>query len=363
MYQEPLQRASRSFPRPSPWLMTPALIVGTWLLSAQAPASDQVTALEKRVADLEARIGKTGNVIQIKAPFEVLGPDGKALLLVAEGQPKTAGVLISRTQYSGVVYTVDHAGDFQTGMGVNEEGHGVVYAFNKAGKIGAQLNGRGGVGVWNNEGTNVALMNATKDGKGRFSVWNGNTKVAALEDSGSGGALFVMKASDGQTAAMLTADGERGGALRVIGTEGKVTAAVMGSHNGGGLLAVAASSGKSLAEVGVSAEGRGLIQVFLPSGTPIAVMGQGGSGTNGGIFQVANAGGVKATLATATTGGGILQLISDGGVPTVEAGTLPNGRGTVRAGPFFKCTPLTASTPIIGIPGWTDCIVGGKEDK
>jgi hypothetical protein len=44
----------------------------------------------------------------------------------------------------------------------------------------------------------------------------------------------------------------------------------------------------------------------------------------------------------------------------VEAGTLPNGRGSVRAGPNYLCSPAQPATPVMsfGIP---DCLVGNKK--
>ena len=51
------------------------------------------------------------------------------------------------------------------------------------------------------------------------------------------------------------------------------------------------------------------------------------------------------------------------GTTTVEAGTTTDGRGIVRVGPYFKCSPITPSTPVMAIPGWTDCIMGSKNAK
>ena len=83
MNDAPLHRSTRPSSLPSPWLLTPALIAGTWLLSAQSPPSGaQLAALEARVAELEARISKAGNITQVKAPFIVIGQDGQAVLEV-----------------------------------------------------------------------------------------------------------------------------------------------------------------------------------------------------------------------------------------------------------------------------------------
>lgn len=44
--------------------------------------------------------------------------------------------------------------------------------------------------------------------------------------------------------------------------------------------------------------------------------------------------------------------------PHVEAGTMASGRGIVRVGPQYECNPVKPSTPVIGIPGFEDRIVG-----
>ncbi|HKP29269.1 MAG TPA: hypothetical protein VJU15_07690, partial [Gemmatimonadales bacterium] len=134
-----------------------------------------------------------------------------------------------------------------------------------------------------------------------------------------------------------------------------------GDRDGGGFLGLAARTGQTFAQAGISAEGRGLFQVFAPGGASIAVMGQGGPG-NAGIFQVANAGGVKATLTTAEGGGGLFQLVSTTGQVTVEAGTLQSGKGHVRVGPFWKCAAVHPATPAMSI-GHEDCLVGSLDAK
>jgi hypothetical protein len=282
--------------RPSPWLMTPALVAGTWLLAAQSPPSSaQLADLEKRVADLEARLGKAGDVTQVKAPFVVLGADGRPVLEVksSPNTKSTGAVLIARHPGTGGgVYTMDEAGRAQAGMGVAQEGHGAVYVFNKAGNISAKINGTGAVAVWNEAGANVATLNTTSAGKGRLSIWDGDTRVALLEDSAGSGTLTLMKDAGGQVIARLGMV-SGAGRLAVMGSEGGIGASLMGDHGGGGFLGLATRTGQTFAQAGLSGEGRGLFEVFAPGGASIAVMGQGGPG-NAGIFQVANAGGVKA---------------------------------------------------------------------
>jgi hypothetical protein len=111
----------------------------------------------------------------------------------------------------------------------------------------------------------------------------------------------------------------------------------------------------------VSEDGRGLLQVFGPGNRPIAVLTQ-ATDHPGGLLQISGDDGPVANV-MAGAHGGFFQLSNASGVPTVEAGTLTNGRGMVRVGPEYKCSPLKASTPVIGLPGFEDCLVGSVGGK
>ena len=151
------------------------------------------------------------------------------------------------------------------------------------------------------------------------------------------------------------------GAVSIMNSAGTPVAGLTLS-SGGGAIVVANGSGMGLAEMSVSNDGRGLFQVFGPGQRPIAVLTQ-AKETGGGLLQISNNIGPVANLTVGGTGGGYLQLTNSSGTPTVDAGTLPSGAGMVRAGPTYKCSPIKAATPVIGIPGFEDCLVGSIGGK
>ena len=177
-------------------------------------------------------------------------------------------------------------------------------------------------------------------------------------DQGKDAAL-IIKNSAGMTAAVLRAMGETG-ALSVMNASGKPVAGLLGSGAAGGMVAVTNTAGAMMARMGVTDDGRGLVQVHAKAGgLPIAVLTQALEG-DGGLLQISNSGRPVANLTVGTTGGGYLQLTNASGVPTVEAGTLPDGHGTVRAGPNYLCLPAAISGPISFLP---DCIMGSSRRK
>lgn len=377
----PWGRASRAWPAAA------LILVGAWALSAQAPASIP-PEIEERLSTLEKRIrGGPGNTTQVTAPFDVLGPDGKAILRVGSGRPSGSPVHIGHIPGAGGLLVIhsDNGSDV-AGMGVNPERHGAVYASDATGKPRAQLNGTGAVTVYDETTKQVAVMIHKKDGGGRIGVWNNaGQRVAMLDveaENGNAGALSVMDPAGkvlgrlglhpqggkdaalaimnpaGSPVAVMTSSGETG-ALSVMNSSGKAVAGLLGSGTGGGTVAVANSGGQTLAEMSVSGDGRGLVQVFGGGQQPIAVLSQSVEGT-GGLLQVSSSAGVPVASFTVGKGGaGYWQLTSASGEPTVEAGTLPSGSGTVRVGPKYKCFPVQAATPVMSV-GFLDCIVGGK---
>ena len=236
----------------------------------------------------------------------------------------------------------------------------------------------GAVNIRNGSGQNLAVMSANEGGiflardpaeKTRVRLdQNGmnfldpsGTVLARLgphPEKEKDAALTIMN-SAGTPVAVLRAAGEAG-ALSVMNSTGKAVAGLLGGGASGGTVAVATSNGATLAQMSVSDDGRGLFQVFAKTGgRPIAVMTQAIEHV-GGLLQISNSGTVVANLTVGGQGAGYLQLANPSGTPTVEAGTLPDGNGTVRAGPTYQCLPVTLSGPISFVP---DCIMGGVRKK
>lgn len=339
------------------WLAVPLLLLGTWTLSAQAPATSP--DIEKRLSELEARVRRgAGNATQISAPFDVVDAGGKVILRVSDRPATTGAVAIYARSFGGVVVVHSSSGKSVMGMGADDGGAGTLWATDVQGTPRAEIHGSGGIVLRDRSGIQIAGM-TDHDGRGRLGIWSTDKTVAELTSAADGGAgeLRIMDGSGATTLAELTAgSGGDIGELRVM-NGGKPTAAVLGGVRGSGAVLVGNAAGKTYAEMSVSDDQRGLFQVFGEAGTPVAVMTQRQRGA-GGLLQISSPKGTPVTaLTTGSSGAGYLQLTDPAGTPTIELGTLPSGAGMVRAGPLYKCAPIHAATPGMGF-GLPDCIVG-----
>jgi hypothetical protein len=344
------------------WLAAPLIIVASWALSAQTsgPISPEI---EKRLSALENLIRRgAGNSTQVTAPFEVIGPDGKAILRVGKDN-SAAAVAIWRApgRPGGNVTIRSDNGVILGSMGTANAGHGVAFTADAKGNPRTQLNGEGAVLVFDEKTDQVGGI-VVHEGRGRVAVWNNGNRVASMDvdgEHGNAGALNIMNPTGKVVATMSVApqDGNAG-ALSVMNSAGLPVAGLIGGVKGGGAVAVGNSGGVTLAEMSVADDGRGLFQVFGRGNRPIAVLTE-AKEYPGGLLQISNTSVPVANLTVGKGGGGYWQLTNASGVPTVEAGTLPSGRGSVRAGPLYKCSPIQAATPVLAV-GLPDCLLGGR---
>ncbi len=379
----------------------PALLLGAWVVSAGAPAQDD---LEQRVSALEARLLKgPGTTTRIQAPFEVVGAGGNVILQVSQSVPTVSnGVgIFNEGAYGGVV--VSHGGHDIAGLGTEDNGQGgLLYIGDQYGVPRTEVRAEGGVNVLSGGGEVVASMYAFDDGGsyGRFAIMNGKKMLASMEGADGGGMVDVaddrgksvaqMAIDDNGNGYVATIDpttryaevelglSDKGEPQLAISTKGKeraalrlsagaghlslsnakdlVVANVTATGSGdGGAVTVGNGSGKGVASMASSADGAGLVQVFQPGGKSLAVMTQ---DKGGGLLQIKNASGIAiSSFTTAGDGGGYWQLSDPSGNPVVEAGS-DGPKGVVRAGPFFKCSTRAMATAIVGAYALPDCIQG-----
>lgn len=233
--------------------------------------------------------------------------------------------------------TVMDKGKLRAAMGIGAENAGVLMAFNNKDGRQAAVLGTGALIVLNEKDVQVAGMTTSpEDGSGRVSIWTNDEKKGVL--------------------ARLSADqGGSGGRLNIMNAAGTPVAQVRGGEKGGGGVRVANSAGMPYAEMVLTDDGRGMFRVNKGQ-NPIAVLTQ-AVDRPGGLVQISNFSGQSIANLTGGESGGYFQLTNSSGVSTVEGGTLPDGRGTVRAGPMFKCQ--SARTPLFS-GGTGDCIVGAS---
>jgi len=266
---------------------------------------------------------------------------------------------------------------------VNAEGHGRAATMDAQGKVAAVMGetglavfnaqeeqvagvtrgqGQGRVGIWNNKRW-VAELTSDQAGNGVIKSYSpgGNAPVVTLgadPQGGNAGALTLMNPAGKVVAVMKATTGGDAGTLSVMNSAGKPVAGLTGGPAGGGAVVVANAGGVGLAQMSVTSDGRGQVQIFGRNQNPLAVLTQ-ATEIPVGILQIYNSRAQSvANLTVGLGGAGFFQLSSKAGVPTVEAGTLDNGNGTVRVGPQYVCNPVKPATPVIGIPGFEDCLVG-----
>jgi hypothetical protein len=382
------------------WSTVPLLLLGTWLLSAQAPATQD--DLEERVSELEARLIKgPGTTTRIRAPFEVVGPNGNVVLQVTQGLP-TANDGVAIFQRGSIVgVTINRSGKDIAGLGTADNGKGgLLFITDEYGAPRAEILADDGVRVLNGGGQVVAAMLAMDEPPfdGRFAVMRGDKMLASLVGDDAGGLLDIsnekgksvaqvgvedgngyvatldpkgyaeveMGISDGGEAQLAVMDrgklraslGTRIGAglLSVSNAQGKAVANVTGAGTkDGGAVIVGNGSGQGVASMISGADDRGLIQVFHPQGKPVVVLTE---DAHGGLLQIKNGSGIPvANLKTGGEGGGYWQLTDPAGNPVVDAGAEQSGRGLVRAGPYYQCSPAMG-TALVGVAMLPDCIRG-----
>jgi hypothetical protein len=347
--------------RLSPWLGAPLVIAATWTLSAQATGGVPAD-VEERLRALESMVRRAGTTTQITAPFDVVGPDGKPLLRVSVQHDRSVPVSIAKVpENNGGSVWLSAGGVLEVAVAALPLA-GQVAVNDQNGKLRAGMLGLGKVVVTDLKGEDLVGFTRGDDDGGRFAIWRSGQRVVDIKpDAANNAGQIVVSNGAGQPLAKLGADADNGGAGRVavMSAAGKTTAALSGGMRGAGAVIVANSSSQPLAEMSVSDDGRGLVQVFGRGNRPVAVLTQ-ATENPGGLLQISNTGGPVANLTIGPSGGGFLQLSSPSGVPNVEAGSLPSGKGIVRAGPYYKCSPIQPATPIIayGIP---DCLLGGEK--
>jgi hypothetical protein len=316
------------------------------------------------------------------APFEVLSADGTPIVRVAGLPDPRVPVSIGTIPQQGGIISIAAGGVAQAVMSATL-GRGEFAALDAKQVTRASLLGTGSMVVFDPTGEQLAGVTQGDAGGGRIGIWRGKEKMIDITtDAASGGSGVVsINAPSGQSVARLSTLDKAGelvlsneggsrvaflgakngaGALSVMNSAGKAVAGLLGNAAGGGAVAVATSNGATVAEMTVSDDGRGLFQVHARGGgRPLAVMTQ-ATDQVGGLVQISNASTSVANLTVGSRGAGYLQLADPSGGPTVEAGTLPNGNGQVRAGPYYKCSPVQAATPVIAI-GIPDCILGGQK--
>ena len=394
----PGRRTAGGLQSPRVWTTVPALLLGTWLLSAQAPAGQD--DLEQRVSALEARLTSgPGTTTRIRAPFEVVGPNGNVVLQVTQGTP-TANDGVAIFQRGSVVgVTINRGGKDIAGLGTADDGRGgLLFIADQYGAPRAEILPEDGVRVLNGEGQVAAAMLAIDASDGRLAVMRGDKLLVTLDGSDEGGLLNIADDKGKNRVQLGTEDGngyvatldpkgygevEMGvsdagegqlavrhkgklraalgmstgaGILSVSNAKDKIVANVTGAGTkDGGAVIVGNGSGQGVVSMTSGADNGGLVQVFHPGGKSLIVLTE---DAHGGLLQIKNKSGTPvAHFMSDVYGGGYWQLTDPSGNPVVDAGATKLGTGLVRAGPYYTCVP-PVGTAMVGVAILPDCIKG-----
>jgi hypothetical protein len=271
-----------------------------------------------------------------------------ALMVSQDGKVGGGGVLITADAGASPGAVIVRATTGKTLSALTGNDGGVLVVRDAADKERVRIDQKGVTVSANATDAAISLLGSTGNPLARI----------GLHPEGKDAALMVMNAA-GTPVGVLRATGDAG-AMSVMNGTGKAVAGLLGGGTAGGTVAVATGAGATMARMTVSDDGRGLFQVQARNGGgPIAVLTQ-HTQHAGGLLQIYNAGTSVANLTVGGTGAGYFQLSDASGTPTVEAGTLTDGNGTVRAGPQYQCLPVTLSGPISFVP---NCIMGGARKQ
>lgn len=347
------QRATRHRWRFRIGLLTVLLIVATsWAWSAQA-SNPIPPEIEKRLHALESLIRKDkNNTLQMTAPLDVIGPNGKSVLHVNEEGITVTGSNGSLSVIAGGDVAMFNAkGLGMVGIEMDDDG-GKVAVWNKQGKRVVEMStggrdglgglvlsdakgeypqtivGAGAVALFNKKGTQVAGIEALGEGGGEVAVWSGDKKVAVLG---------------------ATVSGKEGhGRLDLSNSKGGIEAMIVG-----GSVLLSDGKGNFVASMGVEGEdsnATGAVTVMNSKGKDIARM-SADKGTNAGKLSIMNAEGKPVVgLIGGEKGGGTVAVTNSTSTPLAQMSVSNDGgRGMFQVNKNQK--PVALLTEAIERPG------------
>ena len=160
---------------------------------------------------------------------------------------------------------------------------------------------------------------------------NGDAVVGMTVDK-EGGRIDVLDPAGTHTAASMSSSAS-GGTLRAFDGEGKAVAGMLGGKDGGRLALTAAGGGKSAVSLSVAEEG-GVVRVFPNEGGKARA--ELAATTSGGALNLFDTAGANAASIDVDEGkAGHLEFTNGSGSIVVQAGTTQTNRlGFVSTGPF-----------------------------
>jgi hypothetical protein len=292
---------------------------------------------------------------------------GKALALWGEGEAKRfsaddKGVIargrlsVVDTRGTPIVAVTEGSSSSVRGLAVTNERNQIAVKLGAAaagGKVTAlgQNPAQYVAVAWEENGPSLRMtskggIRLASMGSDGLQLYGDQDKVFAslTEESASGTGALILSRADGSKHATVDVKG-----ASFYDDKDKAVARLGGVAGEGGSLLL--GSGEGAQTVELFHNETPTLNFKRSDGSSIASLGAHG-------FHVYNsAGGHIAAIAASRGNSGIFQLFSAGGSTSVEAGTLDDGTGTVRAGPLYRCAAAPAM-PTLSAAGLPDCIKG-----
>lgn len=328
------------------FLGVPLIMIVSWVWSAQA-SNPIPPDIEKRLSALESLVRKgPGNTVQVTAPFDVVGPDGKAILRVGSGAQTAGAVAIwSLPDKPGRVAIRSDKGTVLAELGVMKEGYGSVTVADEEGVTRAQLYGAGKVEVLNEEKKIIAGMGAIKivgmeavNYLGEVAVTG---RVAVLDDNGAIRAALnnagqVIVADENQKiVARMEATDKGSGRVMTVGEiiavderENKVAGLDVTSEGGGRVAVWSKGHAVARMEVNDKTGSAGAVTVMNAESKVVAKMGADQDNRAAGVVFAADA---EGTVRTQLKGSGEAVVFDADKNPVARMVAADKNRGRVLA--------------------------------
>jgi len=277
-----------------------------------------VASLEHRIEVLERERGSvlTGNTV--KGTFTVVDDGGRPVFKV---DPTFRGFQLYSAD--GKVYIGSSAGRTGARLEIRNE------SATRSVLMEAQHNvARFVVNDGTDSSTNRVAIGVGEDGKTNFRVFNRtHGKILEVSQEDSGGGRLHLYDPAGNSNVTLGAM-HFGGYFRAQTPDGG-RVAILGTEPGNALVALRDGSKTSRATIVVGKDGRPEFALFNEAHKDIV------------------------NIAQTNRSAGVLQLFDASGRTVVEAGTTADGKGSVVAGPNYKCVPGNTMVPML-----PDCLMG-----
>lgn len=350
-------------------LAAPLIIVSSWAWSA--PSLESVPSdIKERLSALERMVRRgSNNTTQLSAPFEVIGPDGKAMM-----QVNSAGVSLINTSFfvldsqgraravmaAGAVSVFDEKGDHVVDIHSPSVGSGEVAVYSKDKKvvtiatdkdgspyidlsdlkdIPRTIMAAGAVSVFDEKGNGVVDIHSPSVGRGEVAVSNKDRKVAVMTSEDFGQVAVLNK---GKKVVSLNANFMDGTGFVDVSDAKGVPRAIMAP----GVVSVFDQKGGHVASIEAVAEDRGKVTVFNKS-HPVSTMEV--DGQAGKLTVMNSAGKPVIGLTGGQTGGGRIAVADSASMPLAEMYVSDEGKG------FFQVNknqrPIAVLTEKVERPG------------